>query len=202
MLSNCNPDSLINKQLGFQPEIKIQNLEVKNFIKENIGEQYLEDVEYLTRLLSIERGCAQKWAKERGAIAQVVINRVNTPSRWGENSKEVVAKNGGKSWFGVSNEKINDPLRGIDGKESYKGCLQSALNFMMCKGQEDLGAKEIGGRTGFVHRCTQVKEGREVPDWNYKNPLQVQSETCAAYFSGDDISNKDCSLRKYKLSIT
>jgi hypothetical protein len=130
------------------------------------------------------------------------VNRVNSPGKYGSTVAEVVAKNGGKSWFGVSNEKINDFERGIDGKISYKGCLQSALNFMMCKGQEDLGAKEIGGRTHFVHRCTQVKQGREVPKWNYKNPLQVQSETCAAHFSGTDISDQKCSSRKYKSLIT
>ncbi len=204
-LSDCDPNSLLMKNLNqkgvAQPGVNVKDLEVKKFITDNLGEQYIEEVEYLTRLLSIERGCAKKWAKERGAIPQVVINRVNSPGKYGSTIKEVVSKDGGKSWFGISNEKINDPQRGIDGGKSYKGCLQSALNFMLCKGQEDLGAKEVKGRTHFVHRCTQIKQGKQVPSWNYKNPLQVQSENCAAHFSGNDISEKDCSLRKYKPAI-
>ena len=73
---------------------------------------------------------------------------------------------------------------------------------MKCEGIENEGAKLIGGRTHFVHRCTQISLGKEVPSWNYKNPLQVQSEQCAAHFSGNDISNKDCSLRKYKPMVS
>jgi hypothetical protein len=171
--------------------------EINSFITKNLGAQYIEDVEYLTRILSIERGCSLKWEEERGAIAQVVINRVKTPGKWGDTVKAVVATNGGKSWFGASSSKIQDSNRGISGTDS-RDCLVSALKFLTCQGLESQGATEIGGRTHFVHRCTQEAQGRKVPSWNYDNPLQVQSEKCAAHFSGKDTSAKACSVRFYK----
>lgn len=181
----------IDGLLGASPEV------VKQFIRANLGETYIEDVEYLTRILSIERGCAESWKQERGAISQVVINRVRS-GQYGNSVKDVVATNGGKSWFGESRSEISDSNRGIDGKMEYRGCLVSAVKFMMCTGEEDVGAKKIGGRQFFVHRDTQVALGRQVPQWNYINPIQVQDHSNAAHFSGEDTSNKDCSVRRYK----
>ena len=174
--------------------------QINDFIRNTYGEEYIEDVEYLTRILTIERGCNDQWRQERGAIAQVVVNRALNPTKiYGSTIKAVVATDGGRSWFGAPNSKIDDSSRGIEGGSQYRGCLLSALKFMSCVGEENIGASEVGGRDHFVHRCTQVASGRSVPSWNYVNDLQVQPEyECAAYFSGKDTSAKACFLRKYR----
>lgn len=173
--------------------------QVRQYISSNLGAQYIEDIDYLSRLLSIERGdpnaktCNPYWQKEMGAITQVVINRIG---RYGSTIREVVATNNGVSWFGGNgNLNINDPSRGIDGFPTTKECVLSALRFMTCSGQEDIGAKAIGSRDSFTHRCALT---REIPEWNQVNPIQVQPDQCAAHFSGSSTSPKECGQRKYK----
>src|SRR3989344_4263503 len=183
---------------------------VKDFIRVNLGEVYVEDVDYLTKILAQERGCTDDFKQERGAIAQVAINRVRS-GQYGQTVKDVVASNKWNAGFAT---KI-PAQKGIDDNTKI-GCTISALKFMMCAGEEDIGAKEIGGRDHFVHRCTQKGDGLAVPSWNFDNPLMVQPENwnaicenpsnsnqcysnkCGAHFSGTDTSPKDCSLRKYK----
>ncbi|MDP3698223.1 MAG: SUMF1/EgtB/PvdO family nonheme iron enzyme [Nanoarchaeota archaeon] len=169
--------------------------QIKQYIKQNLGEDYIEDIDYLTRILAQERGCADEWKQERGAIAQVVINRVHS-TQWGNTVKDVVASN---SW-NANFASIIPAQSGLE-DSSKNGCTISAIKFMMCTGEEDLGAKKIGGRDGFVHRQTQVAQGREVPPWNYVNPIQVQETGNVATFSGKDITPKDCSLRRYKSGV-
>ena len=199
--------------------------QIKDYIKKNIGAAYLEDVEYMARILSIERDSQDYLAKERGAIAQAVINRVQHSKGWlqyldnGKKTvKTVVAGGKGKSWFGgKGSPKILEKERGIDGTSTHRACVKSALKFFMCVGEEDKGATEIGGRTHFVHRCMQRAGGNEIPVWNNANPKMVLPnlwtnkcaltnnpkdcltyKACPAHFSGADTKTRTCESRKYR----
>ncbi len=166
--------------------------DIKNFIREKLGEQYIEDVEYLTKILFKERSCSDYWAKERGGIAQVAINRVNSQS-FPNTIKDVVASN---TWNAGFAEKI-PVITGIE-DINKRGCTISALKFLSCVGVESEGGSEIGGRTLFAHLCALSPNHRAR---NRPNPLTIQGDpgrSCPATFSGNDVSSKDCSLRLYR----
>ncbi len=168
---------------------------VVKFIEDNGLD--LDDVEYMTRILSIERGeaCDPKWNKERGAIAQVVINRVHSGA-FPTTVKDVVRADyipGAARWFGSPNSEIDNEERGIKSMKG-RGCVLSALRFFMCQGEENDGAQMIKGRTGFTHRYRL----KNIPEWNKINPVEVQKERDAATFSGDDLSDKSCADRNYR----
>ncbi|MBU0460471.1 MAG: metallophosphoesterase [Nanoarchaeota archaeon] len=192
---------------------------IRTFVRENFGSDYVEDVDYLTRILAQERSCGTGWNKERGAIAQVVINRVHS-SEYGNTIKDVVASDGWNANFATT----IPATPGMDAS-SRRGCVLSALRFLACVGEEHQGALEIGARIHFAHRCslnprTSTRpqcDGRKqplqldngnwvcVPNWNLDgyDPVQVQSDIssspgqCAAHFS-DGTSSRDCSSRHYR----
>lgn len=177
------------------PELLKHPDEIQKYLAEsNLDE---EDVEYMVRAMKITATCddTPEKEKERGAIAQLIINRVRSGA-FPNIIKDVVTADYNPNvaaFLGKRDPAINDVTNGINNPANI-ACTFSAIMFFECNGPEDEGAKMIQGRTYFLDRRKFVGE---VPPWNKVNEVQVAKPN-GIFYSGEDTSANKCEERNYR----